>query len=81
MGGPQGEKNDHRRVSFDHRKRLDVGDSVHGRKQSGIWLDTPPGRFLTTVLEMGLTFLFALGVLFVVVGIAIMAIEFFRKDS
>ena len=42
---------------------------------------TPPGRFLTTVLEMGLTFLFALGVLFVVVGIAIMAIEFFRKDS
>ena len=42
---------------------------------------TPPGRFLTTVLEMGLTFMFALGVLFVVVGIAIMAIEFFRKDS
>ncbi|MCI5847504.1 MAG: hypothetical protein MRZ98_07655 [Clostridiales bacterium] len=42
---------------------------------------TPPGRFLTTVLEMGLTFMFALGVLFVVVGIAIMAIEFSRKDS
>lgn len=41
---------------------------------------TPPGRFLTTVSEMGLTVLFALGVLFVAVGIAIMAIEFFRKD-
>ena len=41
---------------------------------------TPPGRFLTTVSEMGLTFLFALGGLFVAVGIAIKAIEFFRKD-
>ena len=42
---------------------------------------TPPGRFLTALAEMKLVLLFALAVLFVVLGIAIMAIEFFRKDK
>ena len=42
---------------------------------------TPPGRFLTTLAEMKLVLLFSLAILFVVLGIAIMAIEFFRKDK
>ena len=42
---------------------------------------TPPGRFLTTITELGLTFLFAISVLLVIVGILIMIVEFFRKDE
>ena len=42
---------------------------------------TPPGRFLTTISELGLTFLFALSILLVIVGILIMVIEFFRMEK
>lgn len=42
---------------------------------------TPPGRFLTTITELGLTFLFAISILLVIVGILIMIVEFFRKEE
>lgn len=42
---------------------------------------TPPGRFLTSVSETGMAFPFVLSILFVVLGLVIMAIEFFRKDT
>ena len=42
---------------------------------------TPPGRFLTTIIELGLTFLFAISILLVIVGILIMIVEFFRKEE
>ena len=42
---------------------------------------TPPGRFLTTITELGLTFLFAISILLVIVGILIMIINFFRKEE
>lgn len=38
------------------------------------------GRLMTTVIEMGLTFPLVLSAVFVVMGISIMAIEYFRKD-
>lgn len=42
---------------------------------------TPPGRFLTTVLELGMTVPFILSILFVVLGLAVMAVEYFKKDN
>lgn len=42
---------------------------------------TPPGRFLSTVLEMDLFVIFALSILFVILGICIMIVEFFRKEK
>ena len=42
---------------------------------------TPPGRFLTTVSEMGLMGLFVAAILLTVFGIAIMSIELFRKGD
>ena len=42
---------------------------------------TPPGRFLSTVSELGLTFLFVISILLVIVGILIMVMEFFKKDK
>lgn len=42
---------------------------------------TPPGRFLTTITELGLTFLFAISILLVIVGILIMIVEFFKKEE
>ena len=41
---------------------------------------TPPGRFLTTVAELDLLAVFALAVVFTVLGIVIMAVEYFRKE-
>ena len=41
---------------------------------------TPPGRFLTTVSELDLTFIFAASVILTIAGIVIMVIELFRKD-
>lgn len=43
--------------------------------------NTPPGRFLSTVSEFGMTALFALSWFILVAGIVVMAIEFFRKES
>ena len=42
---------------------------------------TPPGRFLTTVSEMGFVPLFAMAIILVVLGLVIMAIEYFKKDE
>ena len=42
---------------------------------------TPPGRFLTTVMEMELMFLFILSVLLVVTGIIIMVVGLFQKEN
>lgn len=42
---------------------------------------TPPGRFLTTVYEMGLTALFAAAVTLVIAGIIIIMIGLFGKDK
>jgi len=38
------------------------------------------GRLMTTVIEMGLTFPLVLSAFFVLLGIGIMVIEYFRKD-
>ncbi len=42
---------------------------------------TPPGRFLTTVAEMGFVPLFAMAIVLIVLGLTIMAIEYFKKDK
>lgn len=42
---------------------------------------TPPGRFLTTVIELDLLFLFIVSILFVIFGIVLMAVELFRKEK
>ena len=42
---------------------------------------TPPGRFLTTVMKMDLMFLLILSVMLVILGMIIMAVEFFRKEK
>lgn len=42
---------------------------------------TPPGRFGTTVANMGLTVPLVLALLLFVLGLVILAVEFFRKDS
>lgn len=42
---------------------------------------TPPGRFLTTVSETGMTFPLIFSVLFLALGLIIMAVEFFKKEN
>ena len=42
---------------------------------------TPPGRFLTTVSEMGLTWLFGIAIALTVLGIGLMAVELFQKEK
>ena len=42
---------------------------------------TPPGRFLTTVLETGKTFPLLLSAVLLVLGLAAMGVEYFRKDG
>lgn len=42
---------------------------------------TPPGRLLTTISELNMTFLFVISIVFVVLGIVIMLIEYFKKDN
>ena len=41
----------------------------------------PPGRFLTTVSQMGFVPLFAAAIVLVVLGLVIMAIEYFKKGE
>ena len=52
---------------------------IAGNHLSDCW-STPPGRFLTTVLEMNLTVLFIFSVAMTLLGLIIMIIELFRKD-
>ena len=42
---------------------------------------TPPGRFITTVLELDLMLIFVLSIVFVLGGLVIMGIELFRKEK
>lgn len=42
---------------------------------------TPPGRFLTTVLELGMAPLLALSGLMLLLGLAAMAVEYFRRGE
>lgn len=42
---------------------------------------TPPGRFLTTISQLQMMPWFVISVAFIILGIAIMAIEYFRKDN
>ena len=43
--------------------------------------DRDVGRLWTTVIEMNLMFLFVLAVVFIVLGITLMAVELFRKEK
>ena len=52
---------------------------VAGNNLTTGW-STPPGRFMTTVAEMGLTEVFGMAILLVVLGIAVMLVELVRKD-
>lgn len=42
---------------------------------------TPSGRFLSTVSQMGFVPLFAMAIVLIVLGLVIMAIEYFKKDK
>lgn len=42
---------------------------------------TPPGRFLTAVSELNLTAFFVIAVVFFVLGVVLMVVEYFRKDD
>ena len=53
---------------------------VAGSNLTSGWT-TPPGRFMTTVAEMGLSEVFGMAILFVVLGIVIMMVELFRRDK
>ena len=43
--------------------------------------DTQLGRLWSTVIEMDLMFLFILSVVFIVLGVVLMAVELFRKEK
>ena len=43
--------------------------------------DAQIGRLWSTVIEMDLMFLFILSVVFIVLGIVLMAVELFRKEK
>ena len=42
---------------------------------------TPPGRFLTSVVELDMTLPFVVAILFVLLGLVIMGVEYFKKDN
>lgn len=42
---------------------------------------TPPGRFLTTVSETGMSFPFLVSICILVVGLAILTIEYLKKEE
>ena len=42
---------------------------------------TPPGRLLTGFIEMGLIVPLVAGILLLVLGLAILAVEFVKKDN
>ena len=53
---------------------------VAGNNLTSGW-STPPGRFMTTVAEMGMSEVFGMAILFVVLGIVIMMVGLFRRDK
>ena len=42
---------------------------------------TPPGRFMTTVTETGMTFPLTVSIILLLLGLVIMGIEYFRKEK
>ena len=52
----------------------------YGMNLTDAW-PTPPGRFLTTVSETGMTLPFVLAIVFIVLGFAIFVKEYFTKDE
>ena len=42
---------------------------------------SPPGRILTTISNFGMLLWFVISVAFVLLGIVLMVIEYFRKDN
>lgn len=42
---------------------------------------TPPGRFLTSVVELDMTLPFVVAILFVLLGLVIMGVEYFKKGD
>ncbi|MGE5381404.1 MAG: hypothetical protein ACM3NT_10115 [Methylocystaceae bacterium] len=42
---------------------------------------TPPGRFLTTVAEREMIFPFIVSLCILVIGLTILAVEFFKKEN
>lgn len=53
---------------------------IAGNNLATSW-DPEIGRLWSTVIEMDLMFLFVLAVVFIVLGIVLMAIELFRKEK
>ena len=45
------------------------------------WWSTPPGKLLTQITESNLTVWFGVSIAMVVLGIVLMAIEYFKKDN
>lgn len=43
--------------------------------------NTELGRLWSTVIEMDLMFMFILSVIFIIIGIVLMAVELFRKEK
>lgn len=54
--------------------------AANALSETSSW-STPPGRFLTTVGNMGLVFPLVLALLLLALGLLIMAVEYFKKDS
>lgn len=50
-----------------------------GNNLASAW-STPPGRFFTTVLETGMLFPFVLATALLVAGLAILLVEYFRRE-
>ncbi len=42
---------------------------------------TPPGRFLTSVVELDMMLPFVVAILFVLLGLVIMGVEYFKKGD
>ncbi|MCD8142419.1 MAG: hypothetical protein LUD83_03975 [Clostridiales bacterium] len=53
---------------------------IAGNNLTSEWT-TPPGRLLTTMMDMNVLFLFIISVLFVIVGFFLMVQEYFGKDK
>ncbi len=51
-----------------------------GNNLTSSW-STPPGRFLTTVSELGMTLPFSGSILLLVLGLLILGTEFFKKEG
>lgn len=53
---------------------------IAGNNLASSWA-TPPGRLLTTISELGLTFLFVVSILLTIIGIVTMVVEYFKTEK